>query len=53
MLGCVFYMWFVLLFGYCFDGDDEKFLVYKYIFNGDLVFVLYMKGSFGFCEDVL
>lgn len=43
----------VLLLGHCLDGDDEKFLVYKYTPNGDLASALHMKGSPGPCEDVL
>lgn len=43
----------VLLLGHCLDGDDEKFLVYKFTPNGDLASALHMKGSPGPCEDVL
>lgn len=43
----------VLLLGHCLDGDDEKFLVYKYTPNGDLASALHQKGSPGPCEDVL
>lgn len=50
----VLYIKLVLFFGMFFDCEEEKYLVYKYCLNIDLVFFLYKKGVLGvYCEDVL
>ena len=43
----------VTLLGYCFEREDEKFLVYKFMPARDLGFALHKKFMGGISEDTL